>query len=580
MRNLTNGAVSRREDARRTSWSGRLRRPAVAMIAAGTALAFTLVTAGGSGLAGAASSGTKLATSGPAGEGPYPWAYPASGNTKAGTGKTVSGQTCTPSTPQFASPYADPCIPKFTGNNGGATSRGVTATTITLAERQFPSTANAQQLAADASAAGDALPSVTDEVQQVFLNYFNNVYDLYGRKVVLQPFTATGNSTTEALNQGQAQACADATTVADMPAFGEAGLPYDYQFGGTGPFSQCAANDKVVEFNGDLYYDEGTFQSQNPYVWSTTQDCTRVSSLTSEVEGTLLAGKKAIYAGDPTLASQTRKFASYVPNLPPYINCTKRSINLLETKYHVPASQIAPTFYYNLDIATFAQSAQQAVVQFKAAGVTTVVLACDPFSAGIITKAAAAQNYDPEWFIIGTALTDQDQYVQSEDDLSEVQGHLFGMSELSPSQDTYGPTSLAGKLYQKLTGHQIPSGTDGNYSQLVEIFDMLQAAGPDLTPHNLARGTHALPQFGAPDYQYGNWTFNLGTNGNAGVGDHTASNTARFVYWNGTATSMVNGQKGTYVPIFGGKRFALGQWPKSLPKLFTAPGSAATASSG
>ncbi len=52
-------------------------------------------------------------------------------------------------------------------------------------------------------------------------------------------------------------------------------------------------------------------------------------------------------------------------------------------------------------------------MQFKAAGVTTVILACDPFSAGIITKAAAAQNYHPEWFIIGAALTDQDQYVQS-----------------------------------------------------------------------------------------------------------------------------------------------------------------------
>ena len=90
-------------------------------------------------------------------------------------------------------------------------------------------------------------------MQQVFLNYFNKVYNLYGRKVVLQPFTATGNSTSEALNQGQAQACADAATVAQMPAFGEAGLPFDYQFPGTGPFSQCAANDKVVEFDGDVY---------------------------------------------------------------------------------------------------------------------------------------------------------------------------------------------------------------------------------------------------------------------------------------------------------------------------------------
>jgi hypothetical protein len=35
---------------------------------------------------------------------------------------------------------------------------------------------------------------------------------------------------------------------------------------------------------------------------------------------------------------------------------------------------------------------------------------------------------------------------------------------------------------------------------------------------------------------------------------------------------------GTYVPVFGGKRFSIGQWPSTLPKLFTAPGSAATTS--
>ena len=464
MRNLFKGRLSPRDGSGRPGPSA-LRRTAVGLLAAGTLVGFSVAS---SALASAAPAAPKLAKSGPTGEGPYPWKYPASGSVKVGSGTTVGGQKCSAGTPQFHSPYADPCVAKFTGNNGGATYNGVTATTITLAQREFPSTANAQQLAADARAAGNALPSVTQQVQQVFLNYFNKVYDLYGRKVVIKGFTATGNSTNEALNQGQAQACADAQTVKQMPAFGETGIAYDYQLGGTGPFSQCMASDQEMEFNGDAYYDEGTFQNQNPYIWSTTQDCTRVSSLTSEVEGTLIAGHKAVYAGDPSLASQTRKFGTYVPNLPPYISCTKRSINLLENKYHVPKSQIAPTFYYNLDISTFQQSAQQAVVQFKAAGVTTVVLACDPFSAGIITKAAAAQNYHPEWFIIGTALTDEDQYVQSEDDPAEVQGHLFGMSELSPLSDIFGPTSLAGNSTRSSPGTRSrpgPTATTASWSR-------------------------------------------------------------------------------------------------------------------
>src|SRR5271166_624503 len=56
-------------------------------------------------------SGTSGATSvapsgGPSSEGPYPYAYPASGDIKAGTGTTISGTACTTSTPQFPGAYA------------------------------------------------------------------------------------------------------------------------------------------------------------------------------------------------------------------------------------------------------------------------------------------------------------------------------------------------------------------------------------------------------------------------------------------------------------------------------------------
>jgi len=522
------------------------------------------------GVAAGSATGPVLSKSGPADEGPYPYAYPASGHIKVGTGTTISGTKCTPGAPQFASAYADPCIPKFTGNNGGATYRGVTATTITLAQRVFPATANAEQVTAEAEDAGVALPSVTDQIEQVFLNYFNKVYDLYGRHVVIQQMNATGNSTLEALNEGQAQACADAATIADqIQAFGEVGFASNFNgAGGSGPFSQCAADDHLVEFQGDAYFDESAFQGLNPYVWALTQNCTTISENEAEVVGTMLANKPAKFAGEADLVTKTRKFGTYVPNVPSYLTCTQNALNLLTTKYHVPSSDFTK-FDYNLDIATFQQQAQEAIVQFKAQGVTTVILACDPYSAGLLTQAAAAQNYHPEWFTIGTALTDADPSPQTYDNQSEILGHLFGMSEAAASNQFTGPLSPAGKLYQKLTGHVIPKETDGDYSALVEIFDMLQAAGPDLTPQNMARGIHALPAMGAPLYQYGEWTWNVGTNGKNGVGEHTAEVNARFIWWNGNGISPLNGKQGTYVAAFGGKRFTLGTWPKSLPPMFT-----------
>jgi len=552
------------------SWHHAGRRRVGVVVATSVLVAVSMLTLS----AGAVAAGGPILTkSGPGNEGPYPYRYPASGGIKAGTGTTVSGTACTATTPQFNGAYAAPCVPKFTGSNGGATYNGVTSSTITLAQIEYPTTANAQQLQAQAAAAGIAPQPVISQVEQAFLDYFNKVYELYGRKVVIQPVTATGNSTSEALGQDQTQACADATTIANqVHAFGETGILYETQGGGSAPFSQCAQQLHLVEFNGNGYFGENIFQGENPYVWSTVPTCTNIAAQMAEVIGKEMAGKKAIYAGDANLKSSVRKFGTYIPNVNSYIGCNgatnSTEVKLLTTKYHVPLSAVNTFFHYNLDISTFAQSAQQAMVQFKAAGVTTVVLACDPFSVGYLTKAAAAQNYHPEWMLEGTAATDTDNFGQT-DDPTEVTGHLFGVSEANATVDIYGPTSPAGKLYQKITGHAIPPETDGDYSQLVEIFDALQAAGPDLTPQNMARGIHALPVLGAPSFSYGTWTWNVGPTGQSGAGGHSSLTDARFVWWNPTAVSPINGKPGSFVAVANGKRFGLGQWPKTLPPLFT-----------
>ena len=425
-----------------------------------------------------------LKSSGPAGEGPYPWAYPASGGIKAGTGTTSTGAKCTPSAPEFASPYAAPCIPKFAGNNGGATYNGVTASTITLAEREFPSAADTQEIEAQAKASGGAIPQVISQVQQVFLNYFNSVYNLYGRKVVIKPYTTQASFTTEELGQGQPQACADADTIANqIHAFGETGMTNGDSFGGTAPFSTCAAQEHLVEFNGDPYFDEAAFEALNPYVWSTSQNCDTITASEAEVVATMLGGKKAMYAGDPTLKDQVRKFAAFVPNVPQYLGCAKEFNKLAENKYHINKSELSPSFDYNLDIATFQQSAQQAVIQFKAAGVTTVICSADPFSLGLLTKAAAAQNYHPEWFMTGSALTDLDQVAQGNTTCrrSRATCSACPRAPLRPAR----PVRIPGRpALQEAHRPHHPGRDRRQLRQLVEIFDMLQAAGPDLTPRH------------------------------------------------------------------------------------------------
>jgi len=92
----------------------------------------------------------------------------------------------------------------------------------------------------------------------------------------------------------------------------------------------------------------------------------------------MLAKKPAKYAGEADLTSKPRKFGTYVPNVPAYLTCYRQFLHDVESKYHVPASDFTD-FGLQLDISTFTQQTQQAIVQFKAAGVTTVLESCDPF---------------------------------------------------------------------------------------------------------------------------------------------------------------------------------------------------------
>ena len=207
--------------------------------------------------------------------------------------------------------------------------------------------------------------------------------------------------------------------------------------------SRCAlAQQHVVEFNGNAYFDEGTFQSQNPYVWSTTQDCTTVSSLTwPRSMGTLLAGKKAIYAGDPTLASQDPQVRHLRPE-PAALHRVHEAEHptLLKTKYHVPAKQIAYVLLLqprHLDLPAVGPAGDRAVqggrCHHRRPGLRPV-LGRHPHQGrgGAELPPRVVPRSAPR-------STDQDQYVQPRTTPPRSQGHLFGMSELSPSTEHLRP---------------------------------------------------------------------------------------------------------------------------------------------
>ena len=394
-------------------------------------------------------------------------------------------------------------------------------------------------------------------MQRVFVDYFNKVYELYGRKVVLEDYTSNGNELEEVQNRGRDQACADARAIADeRKAF--AVIPHAASLS-YGPFSECAAEQRLVVPIGAYGFPESWYRKHHPYVWGVQMTCDRISYLLTEYIGKRLSGN-AKWARDPVYKTQPRKFGSIEPDVAAYQPC----LDITDREMKRLGMPIASRFKYAVDPSRMSAQAAQAVVQFKAANVNTLILSSDFLMTINLTRQAGNQNWGPEWLMIGAGLQDVDNTSRLYEQ-SVVDGHMFGMSQLGATEALHGPNSEAVQTYKRITGQDPPRNASGNYYQIVYLFNALQGAGPDLNPHTFAAAMGALPQLGPPRLDMGLWSFRTAPDGSHGA-DHTAVEDSREVYWDGRAPGF-DGGTGAYVSTYNGRRFTNGQWPRESPPI-------------
>ena len=497
--------------------------------------------------------------------GSTPTTAPATGGSSgpATSGVSRGGVTCGAGVHQVpGDSYAAPCVPAFTGSNGGATARGVTATTIRVVFRSFPESANSQAVNAVVAQAGGADQKTVRAVREKLIEEFERTYELYGRHVQWIDYVSRyGDETQETEGKGREGACLDAEVVAnELHAFaviGDKGAV-------SKPFTECAAQRGVVVLDGASYASEKFYADRNPYVWAVIMDCERINYQVAEYLAKRLDKRPARWAGDAALAKQTRKFGVYTPVGDGEDNTCSKISSAQAARYGYDESS---HYEYVLDVSRFPDEAARGAIQLKRDGVTTVVMAADPISMIFLTQSATAQGWHPEWFLIGIILTDVDNAARLYDQ-TQVNGHLFGMSQLGATSKLLGPLGEPGKLYQKLTGQQIPPGTDGQFYEMTHSYNLLQAAGPILTPQNMAAGAFALPPSGGPDFAAGYWSFQDGPDGTPGAHDHTEVDDSREVYWRGDVRSPNDGKAGTYLETYGGRRFRNGEWPAEEPPVY------------
>ena len=469
---------------------------------------------------------------------------PPEAGTAATPGAVPAGAKPCPGPQVQGDPYSPPCI-SFSGSNGGATSRGVTGSTITVTARVTNDPGFQQTLASIGGAQFADTPADIERTVLGLADYFNKNFQFYGRKIKIQFFNGQGSQTNELLGGGQAQANADAITAAQQyGAFAELN-------GTTEPYDDALAKQHVLAF-GAPYLSAKWMGDRAPYVWSIATECNDVASTASELGWKEIgAGTTAAFAG-AGLQGKPRKYAVIAPDNPWYQDCANAAVQVAQSH----GVHITDDIQYQLNLSTLSNQAASVVAKLANDGVTTIFCGCDPVFPVYLTSRAHEQNYYPEWVVVGVALTDQDIVGQLFD--QSEWSHAFGVSfagDTLPKDATLGYAA-----YKSVRSDEPADAVDLIYAQMYMMALGIQMAGPDLTPQSFEAGMRAYPgsQAGAKNAEFGTWLFP--------PGHFTPQIDSRIIWWNPNAVSTYNDKKGAYVVA--SPRYRSGQYPTGPPHVF------------
>jgi len=435
-------------------------------------------------------------------------------------------------------PYSPPCM-AFEGDNGGETSTGVTGTEIRVSFRVLDEKGFQQTLAELAGATLTDTPADIRRTVEALAEYFNNTFQFYGRRLVIDFYEGVGSNTQELLGKGRDRAEADAETVGSMGVFADLSATSE-------PYADALARRGVVGF-GTPYLSRAWHDQRGPFMWSLATNGTEVAEFASEFAAKRLAGGNADYAGGG-LQGRPRIIATMAPENSWY----QESVQAARARFEAISGQPSgPNYQYVLDLGTMSNQAANLVPRLKADGVTTIVCGCDPVFPVFLSGAAAREGYFPEFIIAGTALTDADIVGQLWD--QQFAANAFGISSLAPQvppQET-----IAYEAFKLVRPDQEPAfSVDLIYFQMYMLAIGVQMAGPNLTPETFRDGMYAYPPRGGNNEgPLGLWDF--------GPGDHTAADDVREIYWDPDAVSPYNGRQGSYIGLNGNARYGVDQLP-------------------
>jgi hypothetical protein len=477
-------------------------------------------------------------------------------------------ENCDPSTGRVKMPTvsAFPCVPKFSGANGGDVFPGVTADKISVVYYTPPQSGDIlAQLAGSVDTIDDTKATVS-----AFVEMLNGLAETYGRKVDLQFYEGKQAAATDAT-----AARAEATEVIErfkpFASIGGPGLTPAYA-------EEMAANNVICVACGTSLADQA-FQDNAPHLWGVQASPEQWLTNVTDFIGKRLANRPAKWAGDPGLRSSPRKFGvvNFEQDPPQFSAIATVGDKCKEVNKWSPA--VRETYL----LTNMQDRAPTIIAKLKAEKITTVVFMGDPFMPAVLTPEATKQNYFPEWIVTGTVLTDTTTLARRYD--ARQWEHAFGLSQLAvtvPREQTdpwtlhqwyFGTTPKAAKTQAVL------------WSSIFLFFNGVHMAGPNLTDETFKQGMFNLPVSGGgpttPRVSYGDHgAFKIVDQETCAQDkpriDYLGTDDMVEIWWDGTYNGpdeQGNDGKGKYRYANGGKRYLPREQPTTDADAFKVEGS-------
>lgn len=381
---------------------------------------------------------------------------------------------------QIEDPQSPPCIAYYKGDNGGATAKGVTRDAVYIA---VPTAENARP-------AFEAL-----------FKFFNKRFQFYGRKLVPE-FCSDSNS----------GASDQATQVSDaaLSASGCGGTyakPFASTFyrtnNGRYYMPEMGCRYKTIAVGSYSPYDSAFLNKCPGYLYQYPMLVDDEFANFGEWMCNRLVGKNAQYAagndnstpGKP-LTSLPRKFGFL---LEPFTDddpvLRSGAFNPILSRLHACGVDVDPkNVILNPVVGSSFDpaSAQNAVLQLKDNGVTSIVCMCNFFSFGTLQRAAETNRFSPEWITGTFGLNDVNSSFFLGAGPSTQMAHTFGLTFqppiVSPLLNPYNVALAEGDPTQAPDTASTGEAKLEVYRALLVLASGIQMAGPNLTPETFRDG--------------------------------------------------------------------------------------------